>query len=148
VVIDNIALHLDPEVWPDINPYSDSSWVTVDDKVFPDECTFCPSRCIDPVGSTRRIYQPPKGYFIPLGHGPRVCPGQKTRQIEFAAVLLKLLQRYRIDAVPLIGKGLRDVEQRLDKMLNNSISKMTLILDGIYDAGKNEGVRMRLSRRR
>lgn len=83
VVIDNIALHLDPDVWPDINRCSDPPWVAVDDKSLPDEYTFRPSRWINPPGSTRPIYQPPKGYFIPWGHGPRICPGQKMGQVEF-----------------------------------------------------------------
>lgn len=148
VVINHIALHLDPDVWPDINRCSDPSWVDTDNNELPDECTFRPSRWINPLGSTRRIYQPPKGCFLPWGHGPRVCPGQKMGQVEFVAVMLKLLQRHRIDAVPLNEEEPREVEQRLDGLLNNSVPKMTLTMDGIYDAGITGGVAMRLTSRK
>lgn len=148
VVIDNIALHLDPSVWPNVNHCSDPTWVDAEDKVLPDEYAFRPSRWINPVGSTRRIYQPPKGYFLPWGYGPRVCPGQKMGQVEFAAVMLKLLQHHRIEAVPLFGEKRGDVDQRLDKLLSSSVPKMTLVMDGIYDACKTGGVPMRLTWRR
>ncbi|KAJ5791569.1 uncharacterized protein N7518_008580 [Penicillium psychrosexuale] len=148
VVINHIALHLDPDVWPDINRCSDPSWVHTDDNELPDECTFRPSRWINPLGSARRIYQPPKGCFLPWGHGPRICPGQKMGQVEFVAVMLKLLQRHRIDAVPLIEEEPREVEQRLDGLLNNSVPKMTLTMDGIYDVDITGGVAMRLTSRK
>ncbi|KAJ5243258.1 uncharacterized protein N7469_001585 [Penicillium citrinum] len=148
VVINHIALHLDPEVWPNINRDSDPSWVTSDDEQGPDESIFRPSRWINPIGSPRRIYQPPKGCFLPWGQGPRVCPGQKMGQVEFVAVMLKLLQEHRIDAVPLMEESPRDVEQRLDGLLRNSVPKMTLIMDGIYNIGATGGVRMRLTKRK
>lgn len=148
VIINHIALHLDPEVWPNINRGSDPSWVNSNDEGIPDETIFRPSRWINPVGSPRRIYQPPKGCFLPWGQGPRICPGQKMGQVEFVAVMLKLLQQHRIDAVPLTGENSRDVEQRLDELLRNSIPKMTLIMDGIYNVGTTGGVRMRLTRRK
>jgi len=148
VIINHIALHLDPEVWPNINRDSDPSWVTSDDEKGLDESIFRPSRWINPIGSPRRIYQPPKGSFLPWGQGPRVCPGQKMGQVEFVAVMLKLLQEHRIDALPLMEESPRDVEQRLDGLLRNSVPKMTLIMDGIYNVGETGGVRMRLTKRK
>jgi hypothetical protein len=38
------ALHLDPDVWPDVNRCSDPSWVHTDNNELPDESTFRPSR--------------------------------------------------------------------------------------------------------
>lgn len=148
VIINHIALHLDPDIWPDINRGSDPSWVNIDHEQGPDEFVFRPSRWINPVGSPRRIYQPPKGCFLPWGQGPRVCPGQKMGQVEFIAVMLKLLQKHRIDAVPLKGENSRDVEQRLDGLLRNSVPKMTLIMNGIYNVGATGGVKMRLTKRK
>ncbi|KAJ5473553.1 Cytochrome P450 [Penicillium sp. IBT 31633x] len=148
VTIPHIALHLDPEVWPELNRCSDPSWLLSEKQFLPDESTFRPSRWINPVGSARRLYQPPKGYFLPWGHGPRVCPGQKMGQVEFAAVILKLLQRHRLDAVPLAGESLGDVERRLDRLMSGSVPKMTLIMDEIYDADKTGGVPMQLTRRK
>lgn len=148
VTINIIALHLDPEVWPNINRCSDPSWVGDDDQVLPDESTFRPSRWINPDTAPRRLYQPPKGYFLPWSHGPRVCPGQKMAQVEFVAVILKLLQNYRIDAVPLAGEKREDVKRRLDKVMGGCIPKMTLVMEGIYDAGKTGGVPVRLTRRK
>lgn len=148
VTINIIALHLDPEVWPNINRCSDPSWVADDHQVLPDESTFRPSRWINPDRAPRWLYQPPKGYFLPWSHGPRVCPGQKMAQVEFVAVILKLLQHHRIDAVPLAGEQRGDVERRLSKVMGGCIPKMTLVMEGIYDAGKTGGVPVRLSRRK
>ncbi|KGO39614.1 Cytochrome P450 [Penicillium expansum] len=147
VTINIIALHLDPEVWPDINRCSDPSWVA-DDQRLSDESTFRPSRWINPDTSPRRLYQPPKGYFLAWSHGPRVCPGQKMAQVEFVAVMLKLLQHHRIDAVPLAGEQREDVERMLDTVMSGCIPKMTLVMEGIYDAGKTGGVPVRLTRRK
>ncbi|KAJ5617380.1 Cytochrome P450 [Penicillium hordei] len=148
VTINIIALHLDPEVWPNINRCSDPSWVADDDQVPSDESAFRPSRWVNPDTTPRRLYQPLKGYFLPSSYGPRVCPGRKMAQVEFVAVILKLLQYHRIDAVPLAGEQRKDVERRLDKVMSSCIPKMTLVMEGIYDAGKTGGVPVRLTRRK
>ncbi|KAJ5502995.1 Cytochrome P450 [Penicillium fimorum] len=147
VTINIISLHLDPEVWPDINQCSDPPWVAAENQVLPDESAFRPSRWINPDTVPRRLYQPPKGYFLTWSYGPRVCPGQKMAQVEFVAVILKLLQHHRIDAIPIAGEEREDVEQRLDKVMSGCIPKMTLVMEGIYDARKTGGVPIRLTRR-
>ncbi|GAB7357366.1 hypothetical protein MBLNU459_g8311t1 [Dothideomycetes sp. NU459] len=148
VVIDNVALHLDPDLWQGINHCSDPSHITYSDSGLPDECIFRPSRWINQAGSARPVYQPPRGCFIPWGYGPRVCPGQKMGQVEFAAVVLRLLQHHRIEAVPRTDEGPKEVNNRLDKMLEESIPKMTLIMESIYNADETGGLKMRLVRRK
>ncbi|KAJ5788205.1 hypothetical protein N7457_003195 [Penicillium paradoxum] len=66
--------------------------------------------------------------------------------VELAAVMSKLLQRHHIDAVPLAGKQPRGIEQTLEEVVNGGIMRMSLIMGGIYDAGKNRDIPMRLSR--
>ncbi|KAK2750849.1 cytochrome P450 CYP13A3 [Colletotrichum kahawae] len=150
VLIDNIALHLDPRVWRDNNHESDPTFV-VDNQAddIPDEYRFRPSRWIDPAKPTASLYQPAKGYFIPWGFGPRVCPGQKMGQVEFAAVMLKLLQRHRLDAVSQMGETREAVDKRLDGILKDSVPKMTLVMD-VYDVGNDnsKGLCLQLSQRR
>ncbi|KAJ5977570.1 Cytochrome P450 [Penicillium viridicatum] len=69
-------------------------------------------------------------------------------QVEFVAVILKLLQHHRIDAVPHAGEQREDVARRLDKVMSSCTPKMTLVMEGIYDAGKTGGVPVRLTRRK
>ncbi|KAK1565925.1 cytochrome P450 [Colletotrichum navitas] len=150
VLIDNIALHMDPKAWRDNNHESDPAFVqeSTGGETVPDECRFRPSRWIDNTGKAgRTLVQPPKGYFIPWGYGPRVCPGQKMGQVEFAAVMLKLLHHHRLQAVALPGEDKRAMEQRLDGMMQNSVPKMTLVMDGVYDVGESGGLRMRIMKR-
>jgi len=47
-------------------------------------------------------------------------------QVEFIAVFLMLFRRYRLEVVKLEGETDEEVNQRLDGMMRNSISKLTL----------------------
>lgn len=150
--INNIALHLDAEVWRGLNRGSDPDFVRSSPSAaaatLEDEFVFRPSRWLNPAGSAQPHFQPPKGAFIPWSAGPRVCPGQKMAQVEFAAVVLTLLHRHRVEAVPVFGgESPRQVEDRLEAQLNDSMSILTLQMNGVYDAGEKGGLPLRLSQR-
>jgi len=143
--IDAIALNIDPAVWRNLNIAEEES--SSDD----DELRFRPTRWLSmsEKGGQPILYQAPKGVFLPWSAGPRVCPGQKMAQVEFTAVIIALLRKHRVDAVPKVGESRAETEARLDARMKKSISILTLQMEGVYDieAGSDKGLNMRLSRR-
>ncbi|KAK3696343.1 hypothetical protein LTR37_018008 [Vermiconidia calcicola] len=143
VYINSVALHLDPDVWCNLNLADDE---TGSDK---DEFRFRPTRWINPPGSAQPLFQPPKGAYLPWSGGPRVCPGQKMAQVEFCAVFLTLLRQHEIGAVPLENESREDTEKRLEARIQNSMSILTSQMKDVYDVqeGNPKGLKMRISRR-
>lgn len=151
--VDTVAVHLDSNIWRDLNQtttddsYSDSK---------PDEYHFRPTRWVNPAGSQATFFQPPKGAFLPWSAGPRVCPGQKMAQVEFTSIFLTLFRRHRIEAVPLAIDGREEsraeLDGRLDELMKDSISILTLQMQGVYGVSENKvdekGLKIRFSRRR
>ena len=150
-----VALHLLP-AWRDINHASDPAFVAAANDEIKDEYVFRPSRWLNPPGpstsgSGAALFLPPKGTYIPWGLGPRICPGKKMAQVEFTAVMLTLLRRHRVEAVPLKDEGGRpEVEARLDARLKDSRWVTVLQMNGVFGPreDKEEGLWMRFSRRR
>lgn len=162
VYISAIGLHLQPEVWRDINKTPDDVKDAPED--MPDELVFRPSRWIVTDGDSQTLFRPPPGSFIPWSAGPRSCPGMKMAQVEFVGTFLTLFRAHRIAAVPLqvphpgeTGLGARqetpsEVTARLDERLKDSLSLITLQMKGIYDVSKpgneDKGIELRISRRK
>ncbi|CAJ2509377.1 Uu.00g144030.m01.CDS01 [Anthostomella pinea] len=141
--INCVALHLNADIWRNIN-LEDTDSASHDD-----ELRFRPTRWLNPSGSSQMHFQPPKGAYLPWSAGPRVCPGQKMAQVEFTAVILILLRRSRAEAVPLPGEDTAQVKHRLDARMKNSVSILTLQMDGVYDAtSEDKGLKLRLARRK
>lgn len=143
VFINSTALHIDPAVWRNLN---------LADKEEPsdeDEHTFRPSRWMNPSGSQQLLFQPPKGTYVPWSSGPRVCPGQKFAQVEFVTVFLILLQRHKIEAVPLENESRADMERRLDTRMKDSMSILTLQMNNVYDVSDSagKGIKLKLAKR-
>jgi cytochrome P450 len=167
VYVDSVALHLDKTLWRDLNlsetPQKPTNNGTTTEIMPEDEHLFRPSRWINPPSSPHPLFQPPRGAYVPWSAGPRVCPGQKMAQVEFTAIFLTLFRRHRIEVVPLRVRdgGLREetreeVNARLDALMRDSISVLTLQMVGVYDVGAGDGERgegvkglpVRFSRRR
>jgi cytochrome P450 len=150
VYINVVGLHLDPAVWRNLNlaPNEKESET--------DEHDLRPTRWINaPVkGENLQLFKPPKGSYVPWSAGPRICPGQKMAQVEFAAIFLKLFQKHRIEAVPLkTASGeletKSELHSRLDGMMKDSISVLTLQMNDVYDIkdGEDKGLKLKLSKR-
>lgn len=149
IYVNNVVLHLDPAVWQNLNLAENEK------RSETDELAFRPTRWINPPTETSQLFKPPKGAYVPWSAGPRVCPGQKMAQVEFTAIFLKLFQNHRIDAVALktaSGKleTKAQVESRLDARMSDSISVLTLQMNGVYDVEESQdtGLKLRLSKRR
>lgn len=158
----NVGLHIDPEVWRNLNLHEGEDASDVD------ELLFRPTRWLTNVASTsskdgaapplppqQQLFKPPKGSYVPWSSGPRICPGQKMAQVEFTAIFLRLFQTHRVEAVPLVKEDgavetTEEVETRLDARMKNSVSILTLQMNDVYDVaeGDERGLKLRLVQRR
>ncbi|KAK6417606.1 hypothetical protein LTR95_017306 [Oleoguttula sp. CCFEE 5521] len=160
--VDVVGLHLIPETWRDLNlseaEAEAKKSTNTDSDVLADEHIFRPTRWVNPTGSAQPLYQPPRGCYMPWSGGPRICPGQKMAQVEFTAIFLGLFRRHRIEAVPLQIDGneetLPERNARLDAIMKDSVSLLTLQMQGVYHAADasggatGKGVNVRISKRR
>ncbi|KAF4625603.1 hypothetical protein G7Y89_g12562 [Cudoniella acicularis] len=149
VYVNIVGLHLDPAVWRNLNLAEN------EEKSETDELAFRPTRWINPSTESSQIFKPPKGTYVPWSAGPRVCPGQKMAQVEFTAIFLELFHKHRIEAVPLKGASgdletRVQLESRLDARMRDSISVLTLQMNGVYNVkdSQDKGLKLRLSKRR
>ncbi|KAJ4422651.1 hypothetical protein N0V82_002655 [Gnomoniopsis sp. IMI 355080] len=158
----NVGLHIDPEVWRNLNLHEGENASDVD------ELVFRPTRWLmnaasaysqegvkPPLPQQQQFFRPPKGSFVPWSSGPRVCPGQKMAQVEFTATFLRLFQAHRVEAVALDkGNGAvetkEELEKRLDDRMKSSITMLTLQMNDVYDVaeGDERGLKLRLVQRR
>lgn len=142
--VNSVCLHLDPDVWRNLN-LADGEKPSDND-----ECRFRPSRWVAPAGSAPPFIQLPKGAYLPWSGGPRVCPGQKMAQVEFAAIFLTMLRRHRIDAVAAPGESREEVDAKLSKRMSDSISILTTQMKDVYDVaeGDENGLSLSISPRK
>ena len=69
-------------------------------------------------------------------------------QVEFTAIFLRLFRRHRVEAVPLGGETREGTEKRLDALMRESVSILTLQMQGVYDAEEGKGTKLKLVKRR
>lgn len=64
----------------------------------PDPLSWRPSRWIEAGGNLGHedFFVPRRGTYLPWSDGPQNCPGKKFAQVEFVAVIAKLLQYHRV----------------------------------------------------
>jgi cytochrome P450 len=91
-----------------------------------------PSRWIEHFSSTSRslenetIKTPVKGSYVPWAEGPRICPGKKFSQVEFVAVIAKLLSEHTIEVVSNSSETEEQARARVLSVVRNSDVKLTL----------------------
>jgi cytochrome P450 len=61
--------------------------------------TWKPSRWIKRSGDQDELLVPPRDTFLPWSDGPQNCLGMKFSQVEFVAVLARLLFHHRLQVV-------------------------------------------------
>lgn len=140
VLADLIVIHRLPS-WRDVNHQSDPSFFQADPSV-KDEDTFRPSRWINAPGSNHTHFHPPKGTFLPWGGGPRVCPGQRMAQVEIIAVLLWILDKYRVEASAGPGETQREAEKKFEASLDN------VTWSGILQLKEDRDLSLKFTKRR
>jgi cytochrome P450 len=105
VYVSSQSMHLDRAIWG------------------PDVLAFNPARWLDAAGE---LVAPAKGTFLPWSGGPRVCPGMKFSQVEFAAVFATLFRSARCEALRREAETEEQAQARLERIMAESISKLTL----------------------
>jgi len=87
-----------------------------------DSLQWKPQRWIgtDAEGRETLIGPPDGAPYIAWSAGPRVCPGKKFSQVEFAAGLATILQSWKVKPVAKAGESLAQVRERLVGVVENS----------------------------
>jgi len=107
ISVNTAALHTSPQNWG------------------PDPTTFRPSRFLSSSPEEEPIVPLP-GTYMAWSMGPRVCPGKKFAQVEFVAVISKLLQKHRIRPVVEAGETMDMACGRLKSVVMDSDLFLTL----------------------
>ena len=101
-----VAVQCDPVTWgPDALEWRPDRWITRTDQG---------------EAGNESLLEPKPGTFLPWSLGPRVCPGRKFSQVEFVAVVSRLLWRHRVRPKQLEGEALEDAQRRVLKVVNDS----------------------------
>ncbi len=74
-------------------------------------------------------------------------------QVEFTSIFLMLFRRHCIEAVALqkadgVLEGRSEVEERLEKSMEDSIAILTLQMQNVYNQKEGEGIKLRVARRK
>lgn len=64
--------------------------------------------------------------FNPWIHGPRVCPGKKFAQVEFVAVIARLLKNGTVRPKLMKGERRDDMVMRVKSVIEDSELSVTL----------------------
>lgn len=106
----------------DVNVYLCVAGIHVSPDLYADPLEFRPSRWIqtDPVTGRETLITPPKGAYLTWSEGPRSCPGIKMSQVEFTAIVFKIVSKYKIEIAELDGESQEDARQRLRDIVIDS----------------------------
>ncbi|KAI9713837.1 MAG: hypothetical protein M1820_000567 [Bogoriella megaspora] len=111
VVANSQALHCDTRSWGD------------------DALEWRPDRWILQRGipGEEELIEPQPGTFIGWAGGPRVCPGKKFSQVEFAAVMAALFREHKVAPRAEGNETAQETRKRLERMIEDStITAITL----------------------
>ncbi len=109
-----LGAHTYPEYWEDPLTWKPSRWITSQ-----------PS----PIGAghaRETIMTPKRITYFPWSDGPQNCPGQKFSQVEFVVVLATLLRAHRIRPISKPGESLKDTQDRVRAVANDTDAIMIL----------------------
>ncbi|KAJ6032488.1 cytochrome P450 [Penicillium herquei] len=98
-----IAVHIDSQHWEDPLAWKPSRWITSSSQ----------NSSEAPNIAHEEIKVPPKCTYFPWSEGPQNCPGNKFSQVEFVAVLAKLLRDHRIYAIQNSGETPDETRERV-----------------------------------
>lgn len=88
----------------------------------PDNLSFNPKRFIQTSSSGEEKIVVPEGpVFAPFMLGPRVCPGKKFSQVEFVAVLARVMTDWRVEVVRNPGESEELARRRLLSVVDDKI---------------------------
>ena len=115
VVMNNVAIQTNPKYWgKDAAEWNPKRWIEATDPKPEQNGDGQESHCSE----EKLKAEPSKGCYKPWFDGsPRVCPGKKFSQVEFVAVIVKLLQSYKVRPEPLqTENGVESWEKTKDRV--------------------------------
>ncbi|KAJ6015100.1 cytochrome P450 [Penicillium herquei] len=119
------AAHAYPEYWDEPEKWNPSRWIkAAENGDLNDESLITPARCT----------------YFPWAEGPQNCPGNKFSQVEFVAVMARLLRDHRISAVSNPGET--------DEQLRTRVLAVTHDVDMQLLVRMKDADRVRLACRR
>ena len=72
---------------------------------------------------------------MPWSHGPRVCPGKRFSQVEFAAVISVMVRDYRVTPARRGDESEVEARERLVRTVEDSYFNMSPKVRRPLDAG-------------
>ena len=75
------------------------------------------------------LLEPAKGTFLPWSSGPRICPGIKMAQVEFATAFCVIFREYTIKPVLEGTESFAAAQERLTAVMMDSLPQTTLQLN-------------------
>lgn len=102
VIANSQALHCDTESWG------------------ADARVWRPSRWLVKKQAAISILEPREGTYVPWSSGPRICPGKKFSQVEFAGAMAVLFARHRVHPRREVGESEDESLQRTKRMIEDS----------------------------
>ncbi|KAJ6101788.1 cytochrome P450 [Penicillium sp. IBT 16267x] len=110
LLINLLNTHISPDYWVEPFSWKPARWVTTSSASESDAALLLETgRILTPkVGSTapadERAVTPARCTYFPLADGGHSCPGNKFSQVEFVAVIAKVLRYHRVRAIPTPGE--------------------------------------------
>ena len=102
----------------------------------PDALSFKPQRFIQSSSSGEEKLVVPEGpLYAPFMFGPRTCPGKKFSQVEFVAVLARVLANWRVEAARAVGESEEAARRRLMSVVDDKKFNVSAHLKRPEDAG-------------
>lgn len=108
IITSVLATHTYPGYWQDPLSWKPSRWITTSET------------------SQEAIVTPPRITYFPWSDGPQNCPGQKFSQVEFVAVIARLLKEHRIRPVQKKGESVEEMQTRIRAVANDIDATMLL----------------------
>jgi len=110
------AVHCDPNYWgEDVLEWNPKRWIRQSSQPTATTATDLATTL-----STEVLTPPPSAtldigsaVFIGWSTGPRTCPGKKSSQVQFVAVMSYLLRRHRVRIVKLKGESESEAQKRV-----------------------------------
>ncbi|KAJ5612403.1 cytochrome P450 [Penicillium lagena] len=110
LLINLINTHISSNYWVDPFSWKPARWITTSSASESDAALLLETgRILTPkLGSTapadERIVTPARCTYFPWADGGHSCPGNKFSQVEFVAVMAKVLRYHRVRAIPKPGE--------------------------------------------
>jgi cytochrome P450 len=119
VMLNIFAMHTNPRYWgKDSLTWRPSRWIVGH--------SVEASPNAERQSAQEALLEPEKGTYFPWSGGARVCVGKKFSQVEFVAVMAALFFKHRVYHVAGAGESKEQARQRVVKIVEDSLLRMTL----------------------